>query len=457
MQNIAVVVLDTLRKDLFDDQFNWLPGTRFDRAYATSHWTVPVHASLFTGKPPRSAGVYARSTGLNTDEPVLSERLRDEGYSTYAFSANPHIAPGFNFDRGFDTFEQNWKSKRLEANAFRWGNYIQQSQNSSPIAAIKAVAECVRGDYEFGTSVRQQIQMLRRRHVIGSKYADDGARQILEWIQTQDFDGDNFLFLNLMECHIPYNPPEEYQSIEYPREGYTHSSESKYPYIDGKPSSETTETLRTAYEDSVRYLTDVYRRIFEALDDFEYIITVSDHGELFGEHGVWEHSYGVYPELTHVPLVLSGPDRTTEQSDRVVSLADVYGTVLEIAGVNSENHERTGSDDPTEVSLLGDTERPCYAEYHGITYDERISSMKDAGVDPRTIDKMDEPLYGIACAPTYYGYETHEKYASSGRARDIDPEGRLQGYRAGRGSLDSTRSQDLADGVKDHLSDLGYM
>jgi len=47
--SIALVVLDTLRKDSFDEHFDWLEGVRYDNAWSTSHWTHPAHGSLFTG------------------------------------------------------------------------------------------------------------------------------------------------------------------------------------------------------------------------------------------------------------------------------------------------------------------------------------------------------------------------------------------------------------------------
>lgn len=56
MGNIALVVLDTLRKDLFDAHFGWMPGERFEHAWSTTHWTAAAHASLFTGLYPSEAG-----------------------------------------------------------------------------------------------------------------------------------------------------------------------------------------------------------------------------------------------------------------------------------------------------------------------------------------------------------------------------------------------------------------
>lgn len=71
--NVAVVVLDTLRKDAFDRHFEWLPGLQFDNAWSSSHWTVPAHGSMFTGKYPSETGVHAKNVLLDCEQPVLAE------------------------------------------------------------------------------------------------------------------------------------------------------------------------------------------------------------------------------------------------------------------------------------------------------------------------------------------------------------------------------------------------
>ena len=62
-------------------------GVRFDRAFATSSWTLPSHASLFTGRWPHelSAGwkVAARR-----DLPHARRVPRSLGYDTAGFVAN---------------------------------------------------------------------------------------------------------------------------------------------------------------------------------------------------------------------------------------------------------------------------------------------------------------------------------------------------------------------------------
>lgn len=97
MTNVAVVVLDTLRKDTFDEHFDWLTGRWYDRAYSTSHRTVPAHASLFTGQYASEVGVGGSVERLVHEGPGLGE----SGSTTRAFSANPYVSGQFEYDRGF--------------------------------------------------------------------------------------------------------------------------------------------------------------------------------------------------------------------------------------------------------------------------------------------------------------------------------------------------------------------
>ncbi|QSG08239.1 sulfatase-like hydrolase/transferase [Halapricum desulfuricans] len=111
--NIAIVVLDTLRKDAFDEYFDWLPGTRYEQAWSTSNWTVPAHASLFTGEYPSTVETHAKRKVLDHDAPTLAESLQAEEYRTRGISANVHVSSAFDFDRGFDEFyELGWRACR---------------------------------------------------------------------------------------------------------------------------------------------------------------------------------------------------------------------------------------------------------------------------------------------------------------------------------------------------------
>ena len=111
--SIVIAVLDTTRADAvsaYGDVTGTTPtvdrlaaeGIRYTRAYAHGSWTLPSHASLFTGLPPPAHGVSWRRLWADDGLVMLAERLRDDGYETVAVSENPWITPHFNMTQGFD-------------------------------------------------------------------------------------------------------------------------------------------------------------------------------------------------------------------------------------------------------------------------------------------------------------------------------------------------------------------
>src|SRR5699024_2108308 len=101
MTNIAVVVFDALRYDVFNQYFDWLDGIRFENAYATSHWTIPSHASLFTGHYPREIGTYGEYPSLDYPN-TIAEKLNNSGYKTRMFTNNPQLLIYEGWVSGFD-------------------------------------------------------------------------------------------------------------------------------------------------------------------------------------------------------------------------------------------------------------------------------------------------------------------------------------------------------------------
>ncbi|PYQ77877.1 MAG: hypothetical protein DMG03_29520, partial [Acidobacteria bacterium] len=69
-------------------------------------------------------------------------------------------------------------------------------------------------------------------------------------------------------------------------------------------------------------------------------IVFGDHGEAFGQHeGNYGHTFQVYEENVHVPLIVAVPGRVArrQRSDRVVSSIDIAPTLLDIAGIAAPN------------------------------------------------------------------------------------------------------------------------
>ena len=106
-RNIAVLVLDSVRKDFFNEYAERIQNKSslsVHRAYAPSSWSTPSHASMFTGKLPFQHGIhtYHRSFDDLQQEEIFHTQLSD--YSTLGVSANVFAGSTYGFDKFFDSF-----------------------------------------------------------------------------------------------------------------------------------------------------------------------------------------------------------------------------------------------------------------------------------------------------------------------------------------------------------------
>ena len=468
MTDVAVVVLDTVRADSFADAFEWLPGTRYANAFSTSHWTGAAHASLFTGQYPTEAAVTVADWTLDTEAPTLAERLRSAGYETHAFSANINVSPTYEYDRGFDSFTGTWRLELPKDGVFNWFRHLEENRLPTPLAYAAGGYEALAGDYNVRKSLRLGLRGLLREYDLRAD--DDGAAQFREFVSDLDSDSDRprFLFANLMEAHQPYRVPETYRSTRpcalpdvfeatfRNRTGAT-SATDRTVTIDG-------DHARTAYEDCIAYLADVYRDAFESLRRrFDYVITLSDHGEAFGTDGVWEHGYGLYPAVTRVPLVVSGPEFDDRTEQTPVSILDVHRTVLELADGVDPVGRGTDLRDPDGG--------PYRTEYHGIATMRR-ETLRERGYADVDIDAVDVDYRGVV-ADGRYGFEFDDGWHQLRLA--TDPGGDLAADAPEDGTTPTLRgrlaavSEDIpdnrgadddsaavGDAVREQLADLGY-
>lgn len=444
MPNVALVVLDTLRKDTFDEFFDWYRGLHFENAYSTGAWTVPAHGSLFTGKYPSENGVHAENERLTCEDPVLAEVLSENGYTTRAWSANAYVSPAFGYDRGFDEWNTNWFGRMRDPDVFDWNSFISETQGDGPSRFARGLYECLSSGTNTVESLKRGVQLKARDLGIDSIAGrDDGAWEALEWVQDTEFGDNEFLFMNLMEAHLPYNPPNDWQTTSLDRSPTFHDTVTGGSDLDG-------DAIRQAYDDAARYLSTVYQHIFNLLkSDFDYIVTVGDHGEMFGERGVWLHSHGIYPQLTHVPLAIYDGRKGQESTDVTVGLRDVHRTILDVAGV--EDAASGGQ------NLLADPEsRPQLTERHGLREAEH-ETLRKHDVDAATINRHNQALFGVVDEDGRYGYETLDGFETNAAARADEVEALLADLRSGLDEVHvDSDTGDVPVSVKSQLKDLGY-
>jgi arylsulfatase A-like enzyme len=279
----------------------------FDRAYAIAPWTLPSHASLFTGR-----AFHELSTDWLTpldDEPVtLAELFARKGYATGGFVANYfYCSRESGLDRGFHRYD-----------VYPSPSLAQFILGSSP-ARVFFNSWGARGAFGFTQKP-------------GRKEASGVNAEFRRWLDR--LDGKPFFaFLNYFDAHAPYLPPSPWDTMFGPilpsrdpsmREGRAFTERELQAEID-------------AYDGGIRSVDDHLALLLEDLErrgilDNTIVIVSSDHGEEFGEHGIFTHGNSLFERSLHVPLLIHFPARLPGVRVRHwVSIRDVAATVAALA------------------------------------------------------------------------------------------------------------------------------
>lgn len=345
MKNVVLIVMDTVRADTFQLLDCGLEDTTcFDRTFSASPWTLPSHASIFTGLYPSKHGAHANHKRLEPNNLLLSKILREAGYETVAVSNNTWISDEFGFGQGFKTMYKTWQ-------------YIQSDTDLGKIARQKDGFE----KYWDITKVLFDGNPLTNltNGVYGQffrKSYDDGANRTNEWINNwltkRNDSRPFFLFANYLEPHLEYCPPKEHTQ-EYLPEDVTYDEAMDVPqdawgYIAGTVdlTDKDLDILRALYRAEISYLNEKIEEVVDLLkaagewQDTLFVVT-SDHGENIGEHGLMDHQYALYDTLLHVPLFVHGGPFEDEEIDDLVQLIDIPPTILDVLDINApEAHEQ---------------------------------------------------------------------------------------------------------------------
>jgi arylsulfatase A-like enzyme len=309
--NVIIILLDAARKDhlgLYGYTRNTTPNLDllapdsvvFTNAVTECPWTNPAIASLFTSLPPSAHGVTSYHMGkvgvetdcLNREIKTLAEILKEAGYRTGAFVANHWIGEKTLFDQGFDVFDP------------------------------------------LGPEFKPRAARLNKK--------------ALAWIE-KNRGGPFFAYLHYFDIHGPYQPPEPYDTIFHTVPPAKFTTEQLHAmdahgggYIsDGREKDGGNLSYYIdKYDGEIRYVDSriggILSRLKElSLYDDSLIIVLSDHGEVFFEHGYYGHGYSIYSEEINIALIIKFPAKLGFQgrSGAAVSLADISTTIFEILGL----------------------------------------------------------------------------------------------------------------------------
>jgi arylsulfatase A-like enzyme len=362
--NVLLIVMDTVRADRLSGygytrrtapslERIAAEGTLFEQAISPGSWTLPSHATLFTGLYPRDHHTTAANWKLDASFTTLAEVLAAHGYATASFSNNPWVSAGTGLTQGFAASLDLWRDEKRS-----------------------------RGG-DSGAAVTNEL--------------------VLDLLTSPGRTAPFFVFINYIEPHLPYAPPASFEqrflSSSAPRAQVEALRGFKTPrelgFILRVPGYQLTgdqlRILADLYDGEIAYVDSKVGELVQALErrgilKDTLLVVTSDHGEHLGDHRLVDHKMSVYDALIRVPLIVRYPG-VVPAGVRIrgpVQTNDVFPTVLELCGIDRPRHR-----DAIALPFReGDVRRrTTFAEFGRPTEFLRIATSSFAGVDVAPFDR----------------------------------------------------------------------
>jgi arylsulfatase A-like enzyme len=343
--NVLLIVLDTVRADhlsLYGYERSTTPvlerlakgAVRFDQARATAPWTLPSHASMFTGRWPHEVGEKWR-TPIRGNFPTLAEYLGKHGYATAGFVGNTgYCSQETGLARGFTHYEDHVMENLAPLRTSGLVEYL-----AGAISGILRTLDI--------NSVSPLKGFVNRWFEVKRKNAASIRRAFLRWVsQRQETSRPFFAFLNLFDAHQQYvlPPGARRQFVNYPMTADENRIVYElWPFLDKlKLPSPYIEIARDSYDDCLAYIDEQLGLLFDALQrhgvlNRTLVVVTSDHGEGLGEHSLFDHGLSLYRTEIRVPLVVRPPAGLNPSSvvGETVSLRDLPATIVDLLGLGA--------------------------------------------------------------------------------------------------------------------------
>ncbi|MDR3635985.1 MAG: sulfatase [Isosphaeraceae bacterium] len=344
--NVLLIVLDTVRADSLSAFGHDRPttpnlerlasqGVRFSHARSTAPWTLPSHASMFTGQWCHDLSV-SWDRALDSADPTIAEYLAERGYATAGFVGNAYYCNArYGLARGFAHYEDFYENRVV-----------------SPYEVVRSTGLGRSLLVSLGYKIKLADWGTVRR-----KTAESINRDALEWMAGRPDGRPFFVFLNYNDAHAPYLVPEGpaprfglatlgaesraviYQKFRRLATGKARPEDGPIEQVD----REGTALLRDSYESCIAYIDRQIGLLFDDLErrglrDNTVVIVTADHGEHFQERGFHGHGLSLYRKEVHVPLLIlppAGRSPVRPVVDEPVSLRNLPATIADLVGAGS--------------------------------------------------------------------------------------------------------------------------
>lgn len=334
--NVIVILIDTLRADhlsLYGYSRNTTPNIDefsknavvFTQAISQATFTKTSIASLFTSLNAYQHGVYRGAGDLKDTGGSIATDVLDENETTLA--------------------------EVLLQNKFLTTAWLQQGQ----LASYMGFAQGFINYNERQNDIKN----------INGKF--------IKWLKRSGKKRKFFAYIHYLDLHDPYRPQPPYDTLYF--------DNTRAEKIKSRDKFRAYKQ-RAFYDGQLTYIDSEIGLLFEQLKKTDFyedtlIILTADHGEAFGEHGFFKHSYEPYDELIRVPLIIKFPKSlyAGEVVKSQVRLIDVMPTILdflkiktdsELEGSSLLSHLNNGSDRNHKMDFPDHAVSEIFNERYGV-------------------------------------------------------------------------------------------
>lgn len=401
-------------------------AVRFENAYTPSPACMPARQCLTTGQLPRTCGCLRYGEDIPPQSMTFPRRLAQYAYETTCAGKLHHSGAdkaqgwlnlldggGTNVDIIDEAADERY-NQRTSGQKWSDAKEIRRAGVGKPGVGWRSRSDEL--------SVAGAIKEIESKYLDPYYDREDPTRPIT-------------LKVSLRQPHYPYLTSEDKFTYYLNRvEPYLDEDRFDHPYLSRQsvyidddrhadaPNTVTPREVRratAAYYGMIETVDELYGRVLDKLEaagqdlDEWIIVFTADHGEMLGQHGVWEKPH-FYEECAGIPLFIRCPDRFEPKVvEENVNLCDLFATLCDLAGVpvpadhtldsrsmvpllEGDSNEWTGTNDET-VSAFGDQIMIKRGDLKYIHVSEASDVLFDLAADPNeTENRIDDPGYADA-------------------------------------------------------------
>ena len=312
-------------------------------------------ASLFTSLYPHNIkAFYWKRIAIPDQALTLAEKLKQNGYYTFALQTNPTIK-GIGFQQGFDLYY-----------------YKSHLQDKAIIDMFIEKAEQIKNKKFFAYM-----------HFMNNHLPYKSSKKyVSKW--EPDYQGDMKKYKITMGDILDAANRGRTKDLEYDSNDLRFGT-AQIPLAVKRHVTAVYDAATSSFDDQFQRLLDYLDQ--EGLLDKTIIILTADHGEELWDHNGFEHGHSMYNELLHVPLIMLHPKIRGQEIriKQIIRLIDIFPTLMSFLGLSVPEH--IFGKDMTAILSPGSRMLNIYAFSEGTSHGPRLKALQSASykviMDPR--------------------------------------------------------------------------